>query len=67
MRSQLIQLLADYRARIKLVYVETGWGELLRRNRSRERPVPEDVIGRLANRLDVPNLTEAHFAECHVT
>ena len=47
LRSKIIQLLADYHARIRIVYVETTWEELLRRNRSRENPVPEDVIERL--------------------
>jgi predicted kinase len=63
LRSQVIQLLDDYHAQVRIVYVETAWEELLRRNRSRENPVPQDVIERLTERLEVPDLTEAHRVE----
>ena len=55
MRRQLIGLLADYHARVRIVYVETAWNELLRRNRARSVPVPEAVLRRLAEKLDVPD------------
>lgn len=66
MRSQVIQLLADYHARVRIAYVETAWEELLRRNRSRDNPVPQDVIEHLAERLEVPALTEAHRVDWNV-
>lgn len=67
LRGQVVQLLADYHARVKIVYVETGWEELLRRNRARAAPVPREVIARLAERLEVPDLTESHALEWQVT
>lgn len=60
MRAGLINLFASYQARIRIVYVETTWTELLRRNQSREHPVPIDIIRKLADQLDVPDQTEAH-------
>jgi predicted kinase len=63
MRRQLISLLTDYHARVRIVYVETAWDELLRRNRSRASRVPEDVLRRLAEKLEVPDATEAHHVD----
>lgn len=60
MRQQLIDLFAAYQARIRIVYLEVPFDELQQRNRSRKVPVPEAVIRKLAFRLDIPDLTEAH-------
>jgi len=67
MRAQLFTLLHDYRARIRTVYTETAWDELLRRNRARPNPVPESVLLKLAGKLDVPDLTEAQRVEWWVS
>jgi predicted kinase len=66
-RRQVIGLLRDYHARVRIVYVETAWEELVRRNRSRAASVPRAVLERLAAKLEVPTLTEAHEVEYHVT
>jgi hypothetical protein len=63
LRAQLIDLFAAYGARIRIVYVEAPYAELVRRNRARVRPVPEAVIERLDQRLAVPDLTEAHAVD----
>lgn len=63
MRQQLIDLFAAYKARIRIVYLEVPFDEILRRNRSRNAPVPEAVIHKLADRLDIPDITEAHQVE----
>jgi putative nucleotidyltransferase with HDIG domain len=60
MRQQLINFFAGYQARIRIVYLEVPFPEVLRRNRSRNAPVPEAVIHKLAARLDIPDRTEAH-------
>jgi len=59
-RSSLIRLFAAYQARVKIIYLEAPLPELLRRNNTRKAKVPEKVIERLAYRLEIPNLTEAH-------
>ncbi|MBD1813744.1 ATP-binding protein, partial [Microcoleus sp. FACHB-DQ6] len=63
MRQQLIDLFAAYKARIRIVYIEVPIAEIQERNRSRTAPVPEAVIQKLADRLDIPDRTEAHQVE----
>lgn len=60
LRRQLIELFSGYRARVRIVYVEAPLATCLRRNRARAAPVPEAVIHKLLDRLEVPDLTEAH-------
>lgn len=63
MRLQLIDFFAGYNARIRIVYREAQFDELLRRNRERTAMVPENVIHKLAAKLDIPDITEAHQVE----
>ncbi|WP_373546220.1 AAA family ATPase [Chamaesiphon sp.] len=65
-RSGLIGLFAGYRARIRLVYLEVPFDRLLQQNRSRKTPVPTSVIDRYYDRLEIPDLTEAHQLDCFV-
>lgn len=67
MRAQLFAMMEDYRASTRIVYTETTWDELLRRNRARDNPVPEAVLIKLAGKLDVPDVTEAHRVEWSVS
>ncbi|MBI2690011.1 MAG: AAA family ATPase [Acidobacteria bacterium] len=60
LRSPVIQLMADYNARVRLVYVEAPADALHRQNRSRERVVPEVIMERLLSKWDVPDPSEAH-------
>ncbi len=59
-RRQLIDLFADYAARVRVVYCEVPWDVLCRRNRERDAPVPESVLSSMLKRWTVPDLTEAH-------
>ncbi|NER95341.1 MAG: AAA family ATPase [Symploca sp. SIO1B1] len=60
LRSTLINLFTNYQGRIRIVYLESPWQELLRRNQHRTHRVPEKVLYRMRNRLEVPNIIEAH-------
>lgn len=60
MRTQLIDLLAGYGARVRLVYVEAPPEVLFAQNRGRERVVPPAVIERLLSKWEVPDVSEAH-------
>jgi predicted kinase len=65
-RGPLIDLLAAYRARVRIVHVEADPDTLSARNRKRPSPVPSSVIADLARRRwEVPDLTEAHAVEHH--
>ncbi|WP_263419964.1 AAA family ATPase [Tolypothrix sp. PCC 7601] len=63
LRGMLIRMFANYQGRIRIVYLETSWEELLQRNCDRTAKVPEKVLYRLKNRLDVPDITEAQAVD----
>ena len=62
-RGPLIEALAGQGARVRIVYLEAPWAEMLRRNAARSRPVPLSVMENMRWRLEVPDLTEAHQVE----
>ncbi|MDP6446094.1 MAG: AAA family ATPase [Pirellulaceae bacterium] len=66
-RKQLIQLFRSYRARVRIVYVEAGWRCIEARNSARSHPVPAAVIEQMLEKLEPPDLTEAHEVEIVVT
>ena len=53
-RQRWIDLFADYSARIEIVYVEPPVATILTQNKRRTSPVPEKVILRLLEKLEVP-------------
>ncbi len=59
-RRQLIDLIADYKAKVRIIYLETSEEEKIRRNNTRERPVPAKIIARMLDRWVPPDLTECH-------
>jgi tRNA uridine 5-carbamoylmethylation protein Kti12 len=63
LRERLVDFFVSYGARVRIVYLELPFDELLRRNSTWPHPAREAVIRRLAARLDVPDLTEAHGVE----
>jgi predicted kinase len=62
-REACVGLCADYRARVRVVYVEAPEARLRAQNRARPAPVPDPVIDRLLDRWEVPDPTEAHHVE----
>ena len=59
-RGPIVDLLADYKARVRVVYVEAPAPALFAQNKARKESVPEAVIRRMTERWEVPSLTEAH-------
>ncbi|WP_437809676.1 AAA family ATPase [Sorangium sp. So ce1078] len=59
-RGPVLQMAADYGARIRLVYVEVPAAVLFAQNRAREAAVPEAAIRRMIERWEIPAKTEAH-------
>jgi putative nucleotidyltransferase with HDIG domain len=59
-RKRWIDLFADYSARIEIVYVEPPVKTILAQNKRRTNPVPEKVILRLLEKLELPTITECH-------
>jgi predicted kinase len=62
-RAPLIDLFATYSARVRVVYLDAPFDAIVARNRQRESALPERIIERLASKLEVPDLTEAHSVE----
>lgn len=63
MRSQLINLFAEYGARVKVAYIEKPYSAWRKQNREREYPLPEAVLDTMLGKLEIPLLTEAHEIE----
>ena len=63
-----VRLFEEYRAAVRIIYLETGWGEELRRNRERgeiypEKKIPEQEIARMLERLTPPERASAQKVE----
>ncbi|WP_413201274.1 AAA family ATPase [Nostoc piscinale] len=65
LRGMLTRLFTSYQANIRIVYLESPWDELLRRNcdRPAHAKLPEKVLYKLKQRLEVPDITEAHTVD----
>jgi len=59
-RSKWIKQFTDYGGRVKLVYIEVPYKQLLSQNHNREHKVPEKVIERMISKLEIPTPKEAH-------
>jgi predicted kinase len=66
-RTPIIDLLADYGAHVRIVSLEASPETLARRNSTRDRPVPDPVLKRLAARWEPPTRLEAHAVETVLT
>lgn len=66
LRTQLITLFTAYGARVKIVYLEVPWQQWKKQNANREHAVPENVLQRMAAKLEVPQPDEAHVVEYRV-
>lgn len=62
-RGAILALAADYGVRVRIVYCEAPRATLLAQNRAREGCVPDDVIRRMSEKWELPNLTEAHAVD----
>lgn len=58
LRANQISLFEQYGASVKIVFLETGWEEQLRRNASRTAVVPQPVIEKMLRRLEIPERHE---------
>jgi putative nucleotidyltransferase with HDIG domain len=62
-REKQVSLFSRYGARTRILYLETGWEEQLRRNAARPARVPEDVIVGMLARLVPPATREAQAVD----
>jgi predicted kinase len=59
-RARWLRLAREYCAHIQIVYLEPPLATILSQNQRRKHPVPERVIHALVDKLDVPQVSEAH-------
>lgn len=59
-RKPLIDMFISYGAKVKIVYIESTYRVLFKQNKNRNHAVPENVLERLLQKLDVPSRDEAH-------
>ncbi len=62
-RKKQIDRFERYGAHVRVVYLETAWAELLRRNAARPAQVPEHAIAGMLQRLEPPMPWEADAVE----
>lgn len=62
-REQSTNLIANYGAKVRVVYIEVPEETLVEQNRSRKEAVPNEVIQRLLRVWEVPDIREAHRVE----
>lgn len=63
LRGAWITLFRKYNARIKIIYVETDYKNLITRNATRDKGLPKAKLEKLINKLEIPDITEAHSIE----
>lgn len=63
MRSQLIELFSTYKAKVKIIYIETPYEKWVKQNKNREFALPQQVLDKMLKKLEVPQLHEAHEVE----
>lgn len=66
LRTQLITLFTAYGAQVRIVYLEVPWQQWKKQNANREHAVPENVLQRMAAKLEVPQPDEAQVVEYRV-
>ena len=62
-RRKLVSLSEQYGARVRIVWLETGWETRRERNLGRESAVPEAAAERMLDRTEVPAPDEAQAVE----
>ena len=60
LRQRPVSLATDYRARVQIVYVESPARDLFTQNLSRPNAVPQNVMGRMMHKWEIPDGSEAH-------
>lgn len=62
-RKNLCNVFSAYGARVKFVYIEVPYKELLLRNKIRNRTVPEKVINNMISKFDMIEKWEGYEVE----
>ena len=63
MRKRLVDFFISYKGKVRIVYIETPYKIILERNSNRSEPLPEKVLEKMIDKLEVPDITESHAVE----
>ncbi|GHO89734.1 AAA family ATPase [Dictyobacter formicarum] len=63
LRQQLTDFFISYKARVHIVYLEAPYDVIIKRNNERSASIPVAIINKLLDKLEVPDITEAHQVE----
>lgn len=67
MRGKWVSLFTDYGGRVKVIYLEVPYKQLISQNHNREHKVPEAVVNKMITKLEIPGPQEAHEIDFQVT
>ena len=62
-RNKQLSLFHNYKAKVKIIFLETNYDENLSRNKNRKRYVDERVINKLLSNINMPEDFEAYNVE----
>lgn len=62
-RNRWISIFLDYGARVKIIYIEIPYQQLIQRNNSRALALPSKVLEKMIARMEIPAPDEAHDIE----
>lgn len=65
-RKKLCGLFSSYGARVKFIYIEVPYNELIYRNRTRDRSIPVKVLNNMIHKFDMLENFEGYEVEFHV-
>ena len=62
-RIPLIDMAVRYGARVRLVFIEARFDKIFEQNQDRPYPIPAAALQTLINKVELPNMLEAHKVE----
>lgn len=63
LRQKIINMIHNYNAKVKIIYLETSWENLIERNENRSDEVMIDVIEKMLSNITIPENFEAEKVE----
>lgn len=66
LRASMISLFERYQAKVHLVYLEVPFKQWRQQNQQRQYAVPEQVMERMAGKLELPTPDEAHQVSYYI-
>lgn len=62
-RHQLVDFFTLYGAKVSIIYLEKPYSKWREQNRETDQPFPDEVLDKMMERLEIPQLVEGHKVE----